>query len=440
MATPSARAGITVRGSDPTPFAPAAAMPYDQEMSGNGAFSFFVFCVYTFILLGRPQDYVPALVPLRLALVFTALTILVTLFRSAKGSESPFRQAETKLYFTFFAIMCVGIPFAIHRRMSFEAVFQQYAVNMAFYVLFLVHVDSIARFKRVGLVLVFSSLILTQFALRFGEFQQGRLALSNQMYDPNDIAFVQIALFAFPLWLVLGSSGPLVKGLALASALAGALLTMYTGSRGGLVGVAVFFLLFLWLRIPNLKRTFKTLMCAAVILTAVLNADKINVERYLTLTSLEEDANFGEFGRMDIWERGVQLFVDDPLTGVGVDNFPMAIGTMRVAESRVPYWQAPHNAYLQVLTETGVFGMAAFLLLIGTSLRTFNRLRRQEPAFADRDLGVLPGLLLIGFVAVLISAIFLSQAYSMFLTLYFAASAALKRIAAAQPQEGHAEV
>jgi O-antigen ligase len=143
---------------------------------------------------------------------------------------------------------------------------------------------------------------------------------------------------------------------------------------------------------------------------------------------------------MDIWERGVQLFVDDPLTGVGVDNFPMAIGIMRVAESRVPYWQAPHNAYLQVLTETGVFGMAAFLLLIGTSLRTFNRLRRQEPAFADRDLGVLPGLLLIGFVAVLISAIFLSQAYSMFLTLYFAASAALKRIAAAQPQEGHAEV
>jgi O-antigen ligase len=430
----TARAGVPVFRRP----APAPAMPSGVELSGEGTFSFVVFCVYAFILLGRPQDYFPPLVPLRLALLFTVLTALATVLRTARTSQSVWREPESKLYLAFFAAMCLGIPFALHRRVTFEAVLQQYAVNMAFYVLFLVHVNTMARLRRIGLVAVLSSLLLTQFALRFGEFREGRITLNNNMYDPNDIAFVQIALFAFMLWLVLGSSARTVKSLALASALLGALITLYTGSRGGLIGMAALFLLFLWLRVPNLKRSFKTLMVAAVITTGVLNAEKINVERYLTLTSLEQDANFGEFGRMDIWQRGLALFTAHPLTGVGVDNFPMAIGLMRTAESRVPYWQAPHSAYLQVLTETGVLGMAAFVLLIGTSLRSFNRLRRQGPAAPERDLGILSGLLLIGFLAVLISAAFLSQAYSMFFTLYFAAAAALKRIAAAQTQEGHA--
>ena len=273
---PPARPAVTARL--PVVARTAAAVERSETASNAGTLSFWIFCTYTFILIGRPQDYIPALLPLRLGILFTGLSVLTTVFRTA-SAESPFRQIETKLYFAFFAIMCLGIPLAIHRRDSFDFVFQQYSVNMVFYLLFIVHVNSISRFRRIGVILMFSSLILTQFALRFGEFQDGRITLGNQMYDPNDVAFVQIALLAFSVWTVLGSSGRLMKLVALVTSLLGVLLTLYTGSRGGLIGVGIFFLLFMVLRAPHLKRSFKVLLILGIAVVGVLNVDKINVDR-----------------------------------------------------------------------------------------------------------------------------------------------------------------
>jgi O-antigen ligase len=434
------REAIASWDSDLTPPV-TATLQVEEELSAKGQFSFVIFCLYTFILMGRPQDYFPELASLRPAMLFTVLAIAATAMRAGKSVESPFRQIETKLYLMLFAAMCLGIPFALHRRESFDAVLLQYVVNIAFYWMFLIHVDSVAKLKQIGIVLLFSSMILTHFALQYGEFQSGRLALDNLIYDPNDIAFVEISLLAFAIWIVLGSFGRVLKGAALVSTLLATLVTLYTGSRGGLLGLSTFFLLFLWLRLPHVRRSFKAVLCVAVIVAAVMNAGNINIDRYVTLTSLEDDYNFSdEFGRIDVWERGIQLFVADPLTGVGVGNFPNAIGVMRDKENRIPYWQAAHSAYLQVLAETGILGMTAFVLLLATCLTTFTRLHRRGRTVADVDLAILPGLLLIGFIALLISATFLSMAYSMFLTLFFAASAALKRIAAAQSQVVHAEI
>jgi O-antigen ligase len=206
-------------------------------------------------------------------------------------------------------------------------------------------------------------------------------------------------------------------------------LTLYTGSRGGLVALTTMFVLFTVLRTAKVRMWHKAFLLLTLVGLAWFNLDRINVERYRTIGNLGQDYNLSdEFGRSQLWQRGFQIFLRHPLTGVGADNFGEAVGTMRSQENVTPYWQAPHNSYVQVLAETGLFGTVTFVALIVTSMATFNRLRRNA-AGASRDFTALPGLLFVGFCALLVSASFLTQAYSVFFTLYFAVAGAVPVIA-----------
>jgi O-antigen ligase len=418
---------------------PSASFGNPDTAKSELGFPFVIFCLYTFVLIGRPQDYVPALGPLRLGVVFTVISALVTIFRTSGDNEGIFRHTETQLYFFLYAVMCAGIPFSIYPRASFNFVILAYAANMAFYAMFLVHVNTLAKFSWIICVLVFCALIFSLVGLVQGHFESGRFVTGSSMFDPNDTAFVEVSLLAFGVCVLLGSFRKQAKAVALASVLVSVLLTLYTGSRGGFLGLAAFLVLFLVLRVPTVKRSHKAMLLAFVVLVAALNVDKLNFDRYATLTDLGNDYNISEEdGRTQVWKRGFQLLLDHPLTGVGVDGFPDAIGTMRDEENLIPLWQAPHNAYVQVITETGIIGGGAFLFLVFTCLKTFNRLRsRPGPRSVDSqtDLSCFAGILLIGFIAGLISAFFLSQGYSIPFTLFFAASASLKGIAAKADKE-----
>lgn len=67
----------------------------------------------------------------------------------------------------------------------------------------------------------------------------------------------------------------------------------------------------------------------------------------------------------------LKLFLTSPLYGVGVNNFVLHVSSYT---KNVGYWfvQPVHNAYLSILTETGVVGfllMADYLLSVGNSIR-----------------------------------------------------------------------
>jgi O-antigen ligase len=408
----------------------AGVRPVDDVSSGFGG-GFLVLCLLTFVVFGRPQDYVTALVPLRLALVLTTVTLVLSLLGPGPTLRELFAIRETKLYFLFYAAMVAGIPFSYYRPGTFEAVILEFPVNLLFFVLLVFHVDSMAKLKRLGVVLVMATCFFTVLTMQFGQFGGGRFFLKTHMFDPNDIAYVELSLLGFALWMLVGQFGLVIRIIAVVSILGGTLLTLYTASRGGFLGLLTFLGLFLCLRVGKVRKSFKAVMAVAIVVAAVANVDKINTDRFMTITSLEGDYNFAEGGRADLWTRGWRLFLRHPLTGVGVNGFAPAIGRMRVEEnSSLRKWQVAHSAYITVLTETGIIGSVSFLLLVLGCLKTFNRLRRPSASQPDHDLASLAGLLLMGFAAQLVAALFLTQAYSTFFTLAFALSAILRRIAA----------
>lgn len=88
------------------------------------------------------------------------------------------------------------------------------------------------------------------------------------------------------------------------------------------------------------------------------------------------DANFAIIERLAHWWAAVGMFSDHPWLGVGIGNYPAVYPAYAL-----PRWEDPlghaHNFYLNVAAETGLVGLAAYLLLwIAALALTYRAIRR----------------------------------------------------------------
>lgn len=390
-----------------------------------------LFLVWTFVLIGRPQDYFRFLEPLRIVLVFMALSVLGILLSGRLNIGGLFVRRESKLYAVFFLIMIIGIPFAYYRRIAFGFVFQSFLTNFIYYYSVLHHVDDLERWRRMQKLLMACALFYGLFSILSGNFQQGRFFTYGQMYDPNDIAFVLIALMPVCLFFLWKYRSWFSFTAALTALICGFAVILLSGSRGGLISLAVFIVSLLYLFRKNIG--FRHVLALSVIVLIVLFffGGNINTERYMSLENLQKDYNItSEGGRLQIWQRGWTLFLSNPITGVGATCFPMAIGYLREEMNVIPEWQAAHNSYLQVMVETGIFGILVFLLLLFLCWRNFKIVAKShaQDGPGKSDLMDSARFLEAGTISLVVVVFFISQAYSPLITLYLALSSALVQI------------
>lgn len=407
---------------------------------------FAVLLLWTFVLFGRPQDFFPVLAPLRPALVLGVLSAAIMMLgHTSTRLADLLRMKETKHYVLFYLVMIAGIPLSYYRGQSFKFLFLTYLSNMLFYCLVLLQVDTLKKVKQLFLTISVSVLFYASLSLAHGQILKGRF-FAGKMYDPNDLAFFLVSLF--PLGFLFIVEGRGVKKVLALAMIGVALATMLlTGSRGGLIGLAsILLVLFFGKKGNSLFTTaHKTVLLLVAVAAVLVQASRINVERFATLGQLGQDYNItSEEGRLTIWRRGLELAVRNPVFGVGADCFPQAIGEMREKQGGSPTWQVAHNAYLQVLTEAGVPAFLLFLSVIAATYRNFSRIQTAEVrSTAARELNAVTGALALGFIACLTTAFFLSQAYSILFTLFFALGTVVRRLhhameAAAEPGPGNA--
>jgi O-antigen ligase len=395
-------------------------------------FTLFLLC--SFVLLARPQDVLTFMQPMRPALVLTVLAMAALVFGGRQREiVAALSTAEAKRYVLFFALMILGIPFAYHRGLAFDGVLLGYTVNMFFFVLLVSHVTSLQRLKSFLWVICLSTVVYSVFGgiLQAGSFAGGRFEVMGGVFDANDTAYVLLSLFPLCLYFVQFDAG-LMRRLVAIAAICGAVATiLLTGSRGGIIAFGAVLLMLLLTRTPGVGIGRKILLLMVLAATWFLMRDKIDIERYLTLSDLSSDYNVtAQGGRMKLWGEALDLSLAHPVTGVGVNGFATATDHVRrLAGESYLHWQAVHNSYLQVAAEVGLIGFALYLLIHLRSLRTFLRLSRSRSQSPESvELGALGALMLLGFTGLMISGFFLSQGYSIFVTLYFALAACLERL------------
>ncbi|MCW3040330.1 MAG: O-antigen polymerase [Solirubrobacterales bacterium] len=233
--------------------------------------------------------------------------------------------------------------------------------------------------------------------------------LSTGATDPNYLAAMLVAALALSAGLAAWRREPWVR-IALAST---APLLLYglvaTQSRGGLIAAAVAIVTAI-VFLPAQRR--RALAATVPLLAVVALFFAVNPAAYQRVT--QKDG--GGTGRSELWRIAWQMSADHPLVGVGVNNFLVReqayvrkVGPLKFAELVTDDPKVVHNMYLQMLAETGVIGLALFLMVIGALLRATYRAARLLERTGDVAGGTFARCVLVSQLAMLTASVFLSN-------------------------------
>jgi O-antigen ligase len=245
--------------------------------------------------------------------------------------------------------------------------------------------------------------------------------------DPNESA--ALFVLAFPFAMALGSGRGRMRWLSFAIAGLLAAGVMKTGSRGGVIGLAVVAMALIARAGPRRRLTY--LMAVAICGVGVaLTADDTLIERMGTITQPRADYNITDReGRIQVWTRGLGYMATHPLLGIGLDNFEIAEGVLsgKINRGYGVRYTAAHNSFVQIGAEVGIFGLAAFVVAFWSAargcrrvLRAASRDRSRNPRLAD-DETRLAGAALCALMGVATTGFFLSLAYHPIIFFAFAA-------------------
>ncbi|MBN2461731.1 MAG: O-antigen ligase family protein [Candidatus Cloacimonetes bacterium] len=145
----------------------------------------------------------------------------------------------------------------------------------------------------------------------------------------------------------------------------------------GFVVIMLFLISQKWHKIPVRIRNPRIIILAVLLIFSLLlvfissripDIRKRNV--YLFSKSLTEPANL--LLRYQAWEKTVKMIGENPLLGVGLNNwkivFPKYGLQATKVESGAYQYIRPHNDYLWVASETGIPGFAAYLMIFLTGI------------------------------------------------------------------------
>jgi O-Antigen ligase len=253
-------------------------------------------------------------------------------------------------------------------------------LGQGFLLVFIVY-SALRQVRDVRLLLgayVLGALLAVVVGLATGGTDSGRLA--GGVGNPNQLAAVLVPAVMICSFALLAERRPLMRWAIAVTGLVLLLGLLLTGSRGGLIGMAIALTAAIMLagpgRVAIIAATLVMLGAGVAYYAAVASPGQVQ----RTLSARAE----GGTGREDIWAVAWEAVRDRPLVGSGAGNFTLvapsyAVGDLNISrvDLVVDKPKVVHNTYLEVLTELGIVGAALFVfLLLGAVAATFSAVRR----------------------------------------------------------------
>lgn len=333
--------------------------------------------LFTILLFLRPQDDL-GLKGANISDVVAIVGLGSMLFLNLSRGKAPIRVTPEVIGIGAFGlVMLATTPLSFWPGGSMR-VFTDIFLPMALIVVLMINtVTSPKRLDRIAwlIVLAFgylSTRVLFDFARGVNLVEGNRAVgpMEGFFRNPNDLALNLVAFL--PLALIYARRpGPTLKRL-LAGGIA---LLMFaslvaTKSRGGAVGAVAMIATFLLV-----SRSLTPTMLLVLVLSGMFILPALPsafLERMASITDTTKDPTGSREERKILLRLAWQTFLDNPLTGVGAGQFQNyfipGVGNR---------WRETHNALLQVGAELGVFGVMAFLYLVGRAFLTAWWTRRE---------------------------------------------------------------
>ena len=260
----------------------------------------------------------------------------------------------------------------------------------------------------------------------------GESRAGGPIADPNDFAYVMACVLPFSAHLLVTErSRRWLWAMCFLILCAAVLATL---SRGALVGLAA---LAVWATVTRRVALGGVLLGAAALLGVVAVAFAVwapQLQDRLAGTGKVADANVAS--RQALWDGALRMTADRPLLGVGPGRFGVeAPAYVRNSPLDIEN-PVVHNSYLQMLAETGVLGLAAFLAFLASAWRLLAGARARAVSKDDADDRRLATAMQASMVVALASGFFLSAQ----LTTPFWLLGALATVIGAQPAGARAGI
>lgn len=380
----------------------------ESEPDASGKFIIF-FCIFiVMVALGRVQELSPVLAKLRLSLIPLGFMLIYLTLSGRLGLPQLYTTKEARLVLIFFLICFISVPFSVWPAEAFSVCAFNFTSILGVFFCCLTVFDHKKNYHYLIWSIILSIAVLTIAVVTLPS-HEGRVSVTGS-YDPNDLAMMMVCTLPLVFNRMLMAKW-LVRILLLLLILGMLKVILVTGSRGGIVGLAVMGVYGSITYYPKFNKLLRIFLviCAGLILYSFMPEDFLH--RFESVAS-GSDYNF-ESGRIEIWKQSLILLQSKWLTGVGPYMYPVALG------ETTGDWKTGHNIFFQAAVELGIFGFIVFITMLRTIWKNCTtpindyREGKGNYKFALEAVGVRAGL-----VGYLVSGMFLSQAYSKIIPFY----------------------
>ena len=197
---------------------------------------------------------------------------------------------------------------------------------------------------------------------------QSNFALSGG-YGPNQVATVLgIGMFALTIQLFVNGRNKLIFGLNLALLMFLTYRAIITFSRGGIFTAAIISVVFMFFYFQGVSKKKKNALSFYMIVLGIAIAmtwfvSSVRTMGLIDLRYANKDAA-GRIkedistGRQELVSSELNFFIENPVMGIGVGK------TREYREEKLDILAASHNELSRLLSEHGIFGLFALLILL----------------------------------------------------------------------------
>jgi putative inorganic carbon (hco3(-)) transporter len=297
--------------------------------------------------------------------LFFPLFFIIFIFRTLFKSESEKKYHLIAIFLSIFLVWgCLSFFIAVD-KLRFLLIWKSYFYGLIFFLFTYWFVKTPKEIKTTLIIFILFGIILAfiefSIVIDLGGLQQGLIGLfikknllATSWGKSNYLATFYVLIIPLTIGYFL-----VVKSIRYKLLIATSILIMFSAliltlSRGGIValGIALVFLLSRILRPKTFLPIFFTMILVGTIL--FLNPlTSVLIERLATV-----ETSFSYMTRVNFYKDVWQMFLDNPVVGVGIGNLGYHSTFVIVAHS------SAHNIILGLLGETGIPGALLFISLM----------------------------------------------------------------------------
>lgn len=334
------------------------------------------------ITLSKFGGYFGILRLMRPALLLFAFCVGYALLHPNKIILTNLKNSLTVRLLVGIGIAVIGSAvFGISLGRAAVFIINNFSKTLAITFLMIVTVRDIHDLRRLTWSFAFAGILLAFLSL----FVIGISKVSTGVsYDANDVGVFMAMTLPLALLFVQCSTTKTERLIALVGIGLVSATLVKTQSRGAFIGTIVVGGALLLM--PGIAAGRRLVFVVVASLTMVVAApDGYWTAMKSILADPKADYNWDAVnGRRNLARRGIGYMIAYPAFGVGINNFPMAEGTISdkarsLVRGQGIRWAAPHNSFVQAGAEAGITGLLLWVSLVIVNIVVPLRLARRLP-------------------------------------------------------------